>query len=213
MIDKHYYLLSQIIDIHDKSLTLPSVKKQDHIVVNIGGSQQNKRYSIKKLAKALNQINEHFIIVCGKKEEKDAIKLCSLVKNCSYQSTSIEESIQIVGSSKMYIGNDSFLLHVASAYNIPIIGLYRESIEKTNYTSFYTMFSPYQYDNLTQDFINNNYIKSTKPFIGLRPEHSLLPCRNSNEECLASYAHCINQINPETIVKAYNYIKVVLNWN
>ena len=197
-LDRQNYLL-QYLGLSSLQFNLKPLKRiisDNYICIGLGGSFLNKKYPVRKYAKALNEINKHVVLIGGTNEEKDANKLCSLL-TCSYDNyvnkLSLLDSIALVSNASFYIGNDTWCVHVASFKNIPSIVLYKESIKQENIDP----------EHLSMMRIFES--KSTK-HINLRPEKALSPCNKITNEvgyCSAKYAHCINQIKPEEIIKAY----------
>ena len=236
-IDKHRYIVERMNDSHPKiddiisshkELKLfidPSIQieleEKFNIIICIGGSVPSKKYPVKKLAKALNEIysdNIKFLIIGGEDEIVDSYKLCDLLPENSYANyvnqLSIHETMHVISKSNMYIGNDTGMVHVAAAFHIPCIILYKESIEKMNslgevqnHISAYRCFFPYDYNDLTPLLKDENVnIESKSNAIALRPEKSLHPCAERKyiyNGCDQLRSHCISQINYKDIVKAF----------
>jgi hypothetical protein len=68
------------------------------------------------------KINGFEIIQIGNKDDKPLNRVVNL---CGQ--TDINQTAFILDNSKLHIGNDSFAIHMASAFNIPLIGLYSVS--------------------------------------------------------------------------------------
>lgn len=108
---------------------------------------------------------------------------------------SLQETAALVSLSDLYIGNDSGAMHMAAAFKIPIIEISREAEDKTK-----TMSWP-------ASSIKRFHPWHTK-YIIIQPTTALDECKNAvvYGGCANEIAHCINQIEPEEIVKAYNDI-------
>ena len=92
----------------------------------------------------------------------------------------------------MYIGNDTGTQHVAAAFKKPVVVLSRDSKDLTralNYDCEHIIFRAWK----------------TKSIV-LLPEHSLDRCAALKNTCWAHKPHCITQIEPAEIVKAYDNI-------
>ena len=92
---------------------------KNYIVIGIGGKTKIQRWDIEKYADVLNKcsINLKIIILGGKDEIDDADKLNKLSKKqiinlCG--KTNILESAYILSKAKIYFGNDTGTLHLAS---------------------------------------------------------------------------------------------------
>ena len=172
------------------------------IILGIGGSLKCKKYPINLLINAcieINKLNQHtFIIIGSNNEVQDSLLLEKVFKenNISYinlvNKLTIRQVISTISQSQLYIGNDTFTLHVAAVFNKPIIGLYMEAKDKTllpGYLSSIQRFAPYNYSNIQI----------------LQPEHALDNCQNINIHggCASNEAHCITSITPQHIIEAY----------
>jgi len=62
------------------------------------------------------------IIQIGSKDDRPLNKVVNLLGQ-----TDIHQTAFILDNSKLHIGNDSFAIHMASAFNIPLVGLYSVS--------------------------------------------------------------------------------------
>ena len=177
----------------------------DSIILGIGGSLKCKKYPVELLAQACIEINKlykyTFIIIGGSSEQDDSVKLENIFRDndISYinltNKLTIRQTISVIGQSKLYIGNDTGVLHIAYAANKPIIGIYMEAKDKNLFPGFISAiarFKPYQYDK----------------FIALQPEHALDDCIHTEMEggCSAKEPHCIKQIPYEQIINAYKQL-------
>ena len=63
--------------------------------------------------------NGYKIIQIGSKDDRPLNKVINL-----QGSTNINQTAFILDNSKLHIGNDSFAIHMCSAFNVPLIGLY-----------------------------------------------------------------------------------------
>ena len=219
-VEKHFYILiASNFAVEDKSLELwfgaedffqaksflkniPANRRK--IVLGIGGGEDNRKYPVKKLLIALKEIakkNFVFVIVGGKSEIKDAE---FLEKNLPKErilnlvgKTTLRETEATISQMDFYIGNDSGVMHMAAAANVPVLAIYREAMDKSDYyPGFYSEFErfpPYQ----TASVI-------------LRPDHALEDCadkKNVYGGCCHSEAHCISQIEPDEIVEGFDVLE------
>ena len=103
------------------------------------------------------------------------------------------ETEAVISQTDLYLGNDTGTVHMAAAAHIPVIGIYRGSVEQENILpailNEYRRFPPYQ----------------TKA-IALRPAHPLDDCATEPPVyglCRhVDIPHCITQISPQEIVAA-----------
>ncbi|MBQ3726470.1 MAG: glycosyltransferase family 9 protein [Selenomonadaceae bacterium] len=177
---------------------IPSTHKK--VTLGIGGSAPTKKYPPEKYLVALKELvkkNFTFVIVGGRAEIEDANfleknlppeKILNLVGKLT-----IRETEAVISQTDLYLGNDTGTLHMAAAAHVPVIGIYRGSVEQENILpailNEYRRFPPWQ----------------TKA-IALRPAHPLGDCATvpfAYGYCAhPEIPHCITQITPQEIVAA-----------
>ena len=184
----------------DKDI-IPLNKDKKIIILGLGGSLKSKRYPVNLLLQALMEINSSNIefLILGDKNDIDVANflLANLpnVKNF-VNKTTLRQSLSLVSQCDLYIGNDTAVAHMASIYHIPTIVLNMESKDKYNdcpgHLSSVRQFYPY----------------NTKQII-IQPEHALEICQHAHIHggCYYDFPHCITQIKPKEIVKAFYEIE------
>lgn len=179
----------------------PAAKK---VVLGIGAGLESRRYPAEKFLVALRELarkNLTFIIVGGNNELDDAAyleenlpreKVLNLVGK-----TTLRETEAVISQADYYVGNDSGVMHMAAAAQVPCLVLYREAQDKENYLpgifSGYRRFSPWQ---------TNCVI--------LRPDHQLDDCAKRppiHGWCHHDEPHCITQITPQEIVAGFEVLE------
>ena len=176
---------------------IPSACKK--VALGIGGSAPTKKYPPEKLLVALKELvkkNFFFVMVGGKSELDDAN---FLEKNLPPEKvlnlagkTTLRETEAVISQTDFYLGNDTGVMHMAAAAQIPVVVLHRAAIDRDNFLpailNEYRRFPPYQ----------------TKA-IALRPAHPLDDCADMPPFygiCFHQEPHCITQITPQEIVTA-----------
>ena len=166
------------------------------IVLCLGGGRLNKKYSISRWQKIINEIinnNITIYLLGGKAEENDA----NLLKNDNIinlvNKLTLRESIALISKCNIYVGHDTALAHVAYIYNLPLLIVSAEGKNKQNYKekgllSYYSRFYS-TYNNC--EFI--------------QPKENIGECNKYFVEngCMENKAHCINYIPIKSILKAY----------
>lgn len=186
---------------------LPTDSKK--IILGIGASAPTKKYPVDKYLIALRELakrNISFIIVGGKSELDEAAYLESNLPSDKVLNlagkTTLRETEATAAQADFYIGNDTGVLHMAAAAHVPVIGIYRGSVEMENVlpaiNNEFRRFPPYG----TQAMI-------------LRPQSPLgecatLPpvfggCHHINEP------HCITQIQPQAIIEAFDKLELMIS--
>lgn len=110
------------------------------IAVNISGSQERKMWLIEKWVEFLNKTyNDKFayILTYGPTEKEKAQELITALSFLiDYKPNSINDVISLVKNSHHIITVDTAIVHIAAAFNKPILSLY-SGVEK-----FYHKFAP-----------------------------------------------------------------------
>ena len=194
-IERKLYILESFckVKIKNKSLSLYNDKvninqyltNKKKIVVGLGGSTQNKKYSLHKWINILKQFEKDYTIYLLDSKPIDI----NIGINLTGQLT-LNESIELIENCDLYVGHDTSLVHIASAFNIPCVILYKEAITKDKiipgFLSFYHRYKP-----LTR-------------CICLRPAKAKDECKEILIEghCCSSKSHCINGIVEDKVIKA-----------
>lgn len=179
----------------------PTAKR---VLLGIGAGFGSRQYPVEKLLVALKQLAKKdlvFVIVGGKSELDDATaieyklppeKVLNLVGK-----TTLRETEAVIAQMDYYIGNDSGVMHIAAAAQVPAVVIYRDAEDKEDYNpgifSEYRRFEPWQ----------------TKSVI-LRPDHQLDDCAARPPIygwCHHREAHCITQIPPQQIIDGFEALE------
>ena len=178
------------------------------VVVGIGAGGGSRKYSVDNYINAFKSIIKSgkkvcFIVIGGKAEAQDAEKFQNnLPYDCVLnlvEKTSLRETMAVIVQSDMFIGNDTGVMHMAAAANVPIIAVYRQPKDKDHIVpgvfSEFERFAPWQVMSVV-----------------LRPEHTLGDCKNAMVYggCKEPNAHCINQVKPEEVVEAFEKINYII---
>ena len=176
------------------------------VLLGIGAGGGSRKYPVEKYLPALKELAKKdlvFVIVGGKAELNDAEfleknlprgKVLNLVGK-----TTLRETEAIVSQSDYYLGNDTGVMHMAAACQIPCLVLYREAQDKEDYLpgtySEFGRFPAWQ---------TNSVI--------LRPDHQLADCAARVPIygwCHSLEPHCITQIAPQEIVDAFEVLQTL----
>ena len=190
---------------YTKELLEDFPKSAKKVTIGIGGSAPTKKYPVEKYLIALKELakkNLVFVIVGGKGEIDDA---AYLEKNLPHgkvlnlvDKLTVRQTEAIISLTDFYLGNDTGTLHMAAAAHLPVIGIYRGSIQQENIfpaiLNEYRRFPPYR----------------TKA-IALRPVEPLGDCASEPPVyglCRhPEIPHCITQITPQEIIDAFEKIE------
>ena len=190
---------------HAKELleNIPSTCKK--VLLGIGASALSKKYPAEKYLVALKVLakkNLVFVIVGGKSELDDAKfiennlpseKVLNLVGK-----TTLRETEAVIAQTDFYVGNDTGVVHMAAANQIPCLVLYRGAQDRENILpaiiNEFKRFPPYQTHALVLRPVHPlDECATLPPIFGL--------CRKFNSP------HCITQIAPQKIVDAFEALE------
>ncbi len=173
------------------------------VTLGIGAGSGERKYPIEKYRVALEEIVRRypkavFVVLGAASEREDAAYLTAHLPadrllNLTEQTT-LRESAAVAAETALYLGNDTGLMHMAAAAGKPIIMPHIEAMDRVmecpGLYSAFARFSPWR-----------------TPAIILRPEHALDECGRHlyYGGCREKrVAHCITQIEPLTIVQAFD---------
>ena len=179
-LDKRYYILEKL---SGKKINKPlelwnpyiehKYKEQckDYIIIGDVGSLQRKLYPY--YSEALADINIPYL-------------------RLSQCHGGIDEVVSWIKDCRLYLGNDTGLMHVASVFNKPIVVCYAESsdlekYEESGFLSYYKRFYPI-----------------SKKVQALRPKHAIDECNSMFIQggCCHEEVHCIKKIPISVVNKA-----------
>ena len=129
-----------------------------------------------RLASLIDDIGGKVVLFGSEKDRLDGEQIAqsnSNVLNLCGQ-TSIEDAVDLMSTVDIAIANDSGLMHVAASVNVPLVSIYGST-------------SPGYAPPLTD--------KGQIEWLGLE----CAPCRQ--RECPLKHLNCLNQINPERVIK------------
>ncbi|HLV42552.1 MAG TPA: glycosyltransferase family 9 protein [Brumimicrobium sp.] len=118
------------IDFIAFSKRFPTTEK--YLAVAIGAQFATKRMPAEKMAEVLNGISLPIVIVGGPGDREEAEKIKQLLPNHDINNTcgglSIHESAQVVKDAQLLITNDTGMMHIAAAYELPIVSIWGNTV-------------------------------------------------------------------------------------
>lgn len=168
--------------------------KKDVFTIGIapGAHFFTKRYPSEKLTRVVNilkqQISCNFVLIGGKED----FDLCEKIRKANPElisnksgSESIMQTINIIDSCDALISNDTGVMHLAAARQVPIIAIFGSSVREFGFTPFRV----------------RNEI--------LEVQLNCRPCSHiGRSKCPKTHFNCMEMISPETIAQSLiNIIK------
>lgn len=154
---------------------------QDYICWCIGGTYEQKKLSSTQIAHVISKLNIP-VLLLGSEEDKllsrainDNRKSNNIYDFCG--KTSIEQSAYLIKESKLVLTNDTGMMHIASAFDNPIISFW-------GCTKPSLGFFPYMPNKKSENVI----AKSSKR-----------PCSKHGQNCRFYSDGCIKEISPQVI--------------
>lgn len=92
-----------------------------------------KRWSSNRFARVVNHLKEKWhlpsVIIAGREQEEIAHKVASLstVKPRVVTGLNLKELMALISLSSLFVGNDSGPMHIAAAFNRPVVGIFGSS--------------------------------------------------------------------------------------
>lgn len=103
-------------------------EKNKKILINISASQEKKMWEIEKWLDVINWLSEKnlpLILINAPSEKKQAEQILERCKRIyHFESRSINDAISIISKVNLLITPDTSLVHIASAFDVPVFGLY-----------------------------------------------------------------------------------------
>lgn len=169
------------------------------IAMGIGASDDTHKYPVAKWQKAMEQLAQGHNLcfaLLGGAEDRTAGRY--LKENCTSAmivdltgKTTLREAAAVLAQADLFLGNDSGMMHLATAVQTPVVVCYREAMDKEyphpGYYSECARFVPW-----------------SEQAIMLRPDHAAGSCRDVliYGGCKENFAHCIAEITLTEITAA-----------
>ena len=156
--------------------------KQDYLAWCIGGTYNQKKLSVNQIKEVVEKINIPVVFLGGDKEAfyaQEVVRVSKhqkLVNFCG--KLSINQSAYIIKYSKLFLTNDTGLMHIATSFKVPILsfwGCTKPSL------GFYT----FQPKMLSKNIVAKN---------------STRPCSRHGNYCRYYKEGCVKTIAPQKIV-------------
>lgn len=157
---------------------------QDYICWSLGGSYENKKLSYKQIFNAISKLKIPVLLIGGLAEKEISNKIVSNINRKNIfdlcGEISIDESAYYMQNSKLNLTNDTGMMHIASAFNVPIISFWGCTRPELG-------FAPYL---------------PNASSVNIIPSKSDRPCSKHGQHCKIRANGCIKEIDDGVIFKA-----------
>lgn len=170
---------------------LPETHRNGYVALVIGGKHYTKRMPENKLISLCKKIDKPIIILGGSENAETAMAISEAVGEKVFNSCglfSLNQSASIVKRAKQVISNDTGLMHISTAFNVPVISVWGNTVPAFGMYPYYPKGSE-----------SKSKIIEVK---GL----SCRPCSKLGfEKCPKEHFNCMNQINEEEIISSIHW--------
>ncbi|SNZ09579.1 heptosyltransferase-2 [Persephonella hydrogeniphila] len=164
------------------------LKEKKYILVAPGSKWETKRWTVKGFSRLIDILSEkgESVVLIGSKEDIPYTE--SIIKNIKTSKvinlvgkTTLRESFSIIKSARLLISNDSAPVHMAVAFNTPVVDIYGPTVKD---------FGFYPYRN------------------GVVVELDNIKCRpcglHGHKKCPTGTFECMEKITPDMVLDAVN---------
>ncbi|MFL2581956.1 MAG: glycosyltransferase family 9 protein [Flavobacteriales bacterium] len=164
--------------------------KQEYITWCIGGTHEHKKLSCTQITEVISKLNLPILLIGGPEDKKIGSEIMKKANSDHVYNfcgkTSFEESAYLIKESKLVLSNDTGMMHIASAFDSPIISFW-------GCTKPSLGFAPYM---------------PKKPSKNIITPISNKPCSKHGKYCRENSKGCIKKISSELIYNtAINLLK------
>jgi ADP-heptose:LPS heptosyltransferase len=114
-----------------KESDIPTSHHAGYIGVVIGAALNTKKYPLQKLKAFCASIEHPIILLGGKEDMAQGEEIAAVDKGKIYNACgkfNLHESADLVRRAKMIVTNDTGLMHIASAFNKPIVSIWGNTV-------------------------------------------------------------------------------------
>jgi len=132
-----------------KQSDIPTSHSAGFISIVIGATYETKKMPVHKLQELCYKIDHPIILLGGKEDFEDAVKIASVDPVKIYNACgkfNLNESADLVRQSKLVVTHDTGLMHIAAALQKPIISIWGNTSPLFGMYPYYGTSSTQQYD-------------------------------------------------------------------
>jgi ADP-heptose:LPS heptosyltransferase len=161
---------------------------QKYIAWSLGGTYNQKKLTEDQILSSLKKINIPVVFLGGAKEKTIGTRLITKSKSSDWYNfcgkITLSQSAMLVQNSNLLLTNDSSLMHIGAAFNIPLISFW-------GCTKPILGFSPYKNKSVSMEL--------TSPL-------SKRPCSKHGSYCKRTKKGCVKLIDPNIISESIGKI-------
>ena len=179
---------------HVNESDIPATHHAGYIGIVIGAALNTKKYPIHKV-KAICETLDHPIILLGGLEDADEGERIAAIDNFKIYNAcgkfSLNESADLVRRAKLIVTNDTGLMHIAAAFNRPVISLWGNTVPEFGMYPYY----------------GKNYLSSQPDPYDILENKNLYcrPCSKIGyDKCPKGHFKCMEQIKVSTVIEKIN---------
>jgi ADP-heptose:LPS heptosyltransferase len=165
---------------------IPAEFQKDHVAFVIGGNHATKRLPNEKIIEICRRLDQKTVLLGGPEDAENADLISKQAGNHVFNccgKLSLDQSALMVKNSKVVISHDTGLMHIAAAFNKPLISVWGNTIPG---------FGMYPY-------------MPQHPELSHIVEIKDLPCRPCSKigysKCPLGHFDCMNKISEEEVVR------------
>jgi len=167
---------------------LPETHRNGYIAFVIGGKHFTKRMPDNKVISLCTKIDKPIILLGGRENHETGELIKGIAGDKVYNACgiySLNQSAFIVKESKQVISNDTGLMHIAAAFNKPVISVWGNTVPAFGMYPYYT-----------KDSENKSKIIEVKNL-------SCRPCSKLGyEKCPKEHFKCMNLIDEKEVINS-----------
>jgi ADP-heptose:LPS heptosyltransferase len=173
---------------------IPTSHQLGYIGLVIGAALKTKQLPLHKLVIICKQINYPIILLGGKEDVSTALAIEKEVNHLKVYNAcgkfNLNESAYLVKKAKLIITHDTGLMHIAAAFNVPIVSIWGNTVPAFGMTAYYSKTATWHFES---------------EVMGLRCR----PCSKIGyAACPRGHFKCMEQQNEKKIVEiAENFLK------
>lgn len=176
-----------------KTEDLPLGHSAGFVACVIGGSFYTKRFPVEKWKVFCDLASYPIVLLGGKEDEGNGVEIAASNPGKIYNACgkfNLLESADIIRKAKVVVTNDTGLMHIAAAFQKPIVSLWGNTTPEMGMYPYY----------------GQNNVKKNLSIISTILEVKELNCRPCSkigfEECPMGHFNCMRNIEEEKIVNA-----------